>query len=523
MPGAPRILLVDDREENLVALEALLRDERAELVRARSGTEALELLLAMEFALAIVDVQMPEMDGIELAELMRGTVRTREVPIILVTAGLHDPGRVFRGYGLGAVDFLHKPLDPVALRSKVAAFLQLHRQRQLLSEQLDEIRRAKEALQEADRRKDDFLAVLSHELRNPLAPIQNGIYILRRSTLPDDRAGRALDAIERQARHLERLVSDLLDVTRIARGKVQLKRQRLDLAEALRRTADDHRPDFAAKGVTFLVTTPPGPVWVEADPTRLAQIVGNLLVNALKFTDAGRSASLALAVDDRSAAIVVADEGAGIASQLLPVIFDPFTQADRTLARSQGGLGLGLALGKGMVELHGGRVSAASGGPGQGATFRVHLPLAHDKGASAGGAAAPAAARAPGAPVRVLLVEDNPDAASTLREALELLGHEVHVATDGDAGLRAAERLDPSVVICDIGLPGIDGYEVARRLSARGDPPLLVAVTGYALPEDRRRALEAGFVHHLAKPIRIDDLARVIGSAGERGAAASPA
>jgi signal transduction histidine kinase len=522
MPKPPRILLVDDREENLLALEALLRDEKAELVRARSGTEALELLLASEFALAIVDVQMPEMDGIELAELMRGTVRTREVPIILVTAGLHDEARVFRGYELGAVDFLHKPLDPVVLRSKVAVFLQLHRQRQLLSEQLDEIRRAKQALQESDRRKDEFLAVLSHELRNPLAPIQNGIYILRRAMPQDERAARAVEVIERQARHLERLVSDLLDVTRIARGKVQLQRQRLDLADALRRTADDHRPDFAAKRVEFQVTTPPGPVWVDADPTRLAQIVGNLLVNALKFTDAGRSVSLALALDGRSAAIVVADEGAGIAPQLLPVIFDPFTQADRTLARSQGGLGLGLALVKGMVELHGGDVSATSRGPGQGATFRVRLPLALGPVASAG-AAAPSV-RPRGVALRVLVVEDNADAASTLREALELLGHEVHVASDGDAGVAAAERIAPDVVVCDIGLPGIDGYEVARRLSARdGARPLLVAVTGYALPEDRRRALEAGFVQHLAKPLRIEDLERVIGSAGARVGGESPA
>jgi signal transduction histidine kinase len=522
MPRAPRILLVDDREENLLALEGLLRDESAELVRARSGTEALELLLASEFALAIVDVQMPEMDGIELAELMRGTVRTREVPIILVTAGLHDEARVFRGYELGAVDFLHKPLDPIVLRAKVAVFLQFHRQRQLLSEQLDEIRRAKQALQESDRRKDDFLAVLSHELRNPLAPIQNGLYILRRSMPQDERSARALEVIERQARHLERLVGDLLDVTRIARGKVQLKRQRLDLADALRRTADDHRPDFAAKGVAFQVTTPSGPVWVDADPTRLAQIVGNLLVNALKFTDAGRNVSLALAVDGRSATIVVADEGAGIAPHLLPVIFDPFTQADRTLARSQGGLGLGLALVKGMVELHGGEVAATSAGPGRGATFRVRLPLATGA-AGAGASPVVPAARAPGSGLRVLVVEDNADAAATLREALQLLGHEVHVAGDGDAGVEAAERLAPDVVVCDIGLPGIDGYEVARRLSARGDAPLLVAMTGYALPEDRRRALEAGFVHHLAKPIRIEDLERVIGSVSERLARPSPA
>jgi signal transduction histidine kinase len=515
MPDAARILVVDDREENLLALEALLRDEGAALVRARSGREALELLLAREFALAIVDVQMPEMDGIELAELMRGTARTREVPIILVTAGLHDPGRVFRGYELGAVDFLHKPLDPVVLRSKVAVFLQLHRQRQLLAEQLEEIRRAKQALEDSDRRKDEFLAVLSHELRNPLAPIQNGLYILRRSMPTDARAARAVDVIERQSRHLERLVSDLLDVTRVARGKVQLQRQRLELVECLRKTAEDHRPDYDAKKVAFELALPPGPVWIDADPTRLAQIVGNLLVNALKFTDAGRGVTLALRVDAGTATVEVRDEGAGIAPHLLPLVFEPFTQADRTLARSQGGLGLGLALVRGMAELHGGSVTATSGGPGHGATFRVHLPLAAAEPAHpAAGADAGPASPVRAAPLRVLVVEDNPDAAATLRDALELLGHVVHVAADGVAGVADAERLAPDVVICDIGLPGMDGYEVARRLSARdGARPLLVAVTGYARPEDRRRAAEAGFARHLAKPIRIEELAAIMGAA----------
>jgi signal transduction histidine kinase len=516
MPTTPRILLVDDREENLLALEALLRGQGADLVRARSGTEALELLLAHEYALAIVDVQMPEMDGIQLAELMRGTTRTREVPIMFVTAGVHDPARVFRGYELGAVDFLHKPLDPVVIRSKVAVFLQLHRQRLLLADQLDELRRAKETVQEQDRRKDEFLAVLSHELRNPLAPIQNGLYILRRRMPPDEQAARAVDVVERQARHLERLVSDLLDVTRIARGKVQLQRQPLELVETLRRTADDHRSDFVGKGVAFHVELPPGPVALDADPTRIAQIVGNLLVNAVKFTDAGRDVTLALRLEPGTAMIEVRDEGAGIAPQLLPVIFEPFTQADRTLARSQGGLGLGLALVKGMVELHGGKVSARSAGPGKGATFEVRLPLAQaaSRGAPPPGAAASSAGVAGGK--SVLVVEDNEDAASTLQIALEMLGHEVHVAADGNAGLEAAQRLEPEVVICDIGLPGIDGYEVARRLSARERHPLLVAVTGYALPEDRRRALEAGFAHHLPKPIRIDELIRIIGGPGGR-------
>src|SRR5512142_1513647 len=260
MDGTAKILLVDDRDENLLALEALLREEPAELLRAHSGREALELLLEHDVALALVDVQMPEMDGFELAELMRGTSRTREVPIIFITAGLHDDSRVFRGYESGAVDFLHKPLDARVLRSKVRVFLQLQRQRQLLTDQIEEVRRAERALQESDRRKDEFLAVLSHELRNPLAPIRTSLFILRQAMPTDPRARRAVEVLERQSTHLERLVNDLLDVTRIARGKVQLQRERLELGLALRRRADARRPAFAAKGVRLSVVTPPGPV-----------------------------------------------------------------------------------------------------------------------------------------------------------------------------------------------------------------------------------------------------------------------
>jgi signal transduction histidine kinase len=506
MRGTAKILLVDDRDENLLALEALLAEEAAELVRARSGREALERLLEHEVALALVDVQMPEMDGFELAELMRGASRTREVPIIFVTAGMHDETRVFRGYEAGAVDFLHKPIDPRVLRSKVRVFLQLQRQRQLLTAQIEEVRRAERALQEADRRKDEFLAVLSHELRNPLAPIRNSLFLLRQGMPADERSRRAVDVLERQSTHLERLVNDLLDVTRIARGKVQLQKQRLELGGALRRIADDLRPDFAAKGVRLELRTPAEPIWIDADPTRLAQIAGNLLVNALKFTDGGRSVVLTLAEEEPTAAFEVRDEGAGISPQLLDRIFEPFTQADRTLARSQGGLGLGLALVRGMVQLHGGAVEVQSEGPGRGAVFTVRLPRA----AAPRERADPAPAAVGPGRRRVVVIEDQEDAARTLREALELLGHEVFVAADGTQGVGLAERTRPDVVVCDIGLPGIDGYEVARRLARLRPRPLLIALTGYALPEDRLRAAEAGFARHLAKPLRIEELARAI-------------
>ncbi|BDG05488.1 hybrid sensor histidine kinase/response regulator [Anaeromyxobacter oryzae] len=386
MPAAPRILLVDDLEENLVALEALLAGEGAVLLRARSGREALELLLVQEVALALVDVQMPEMDGIELAELMRGAERTREVPIIFVTAGLHDQSRIFRGYETGAVDFLHKPLDARVLRSKVQVFLQLHRQKLLLAEQLRDLRKAEGELREAARRKDEFLGLLSHELRNPLAPIRNGLYILQRAPAGSEQARRAQQVMERQVTHLSRLVNDLLDVTRITSGKVQLHRERLDLAESVRRTSDDHRASFAEAGIAFTAQAPREPVWVEADPTRLAQAVGNLLVNALKFTERGGHVALALERDGVAAVIRVTDDGVGISPELQARIFQPFTQADRTLDRSKGGLGLGLSLVKGMVELHGGTVAVESGGPGRGTTFTVRLPLAPAEGSRAAAA-----------------------------------------------------------------------------------------------------------------------------------------
>ncbi len=375
MTGPVKILLVDDLQENLLALAALLRRDGVELLEARSGNEALELLLAQEIALAIVDVQMPGMDGFELAELMRGSPRSRDVPIIFVTAGLHDEARIFRGYESGAVDFLHKPLEPTILRSKVDVFLQLYRQKRLLADQLVELRRAEHSLREADRRKDEFLGLLSHELRNPLTPIRNSLYILQRAQPGSDQARRAQAVIDRQVNHLARLVDDLLDVTRITRGKVQLHIERLDIVECVRRTAEDHRASFVASGLELAVTAPLHAVWVHGDPTRITQAVGNLLGNAIKFTPSGGRVELTVEEQGRTVEIRVRDSGVGISPDILARIFQPFTQADRTLDRSRGGLGLGLALVRGMVELHGGSVAATSDGPGKGSTFSIRLPV----------------------------------------------------------------------------------------------------------------------------------------------------
>jgi signal transduction histidine kinase/ActR/RegA family two-component response regulator len=370
-----------------------------------------------------------------------------------------------------------------------------------------------ERLEEADRRKNEFLGILSHELRNPLAPIRNALHILSRAGGDSERASRAREVIERQIVHLSRLVDDLLDVTRITRGRIQLHRGPLDLAQLVRDTVEDHRAASEAAGIRLVLHLPPAPLVVEGDPTRLAQILGNLLTNSAKFTPRGGTITVRLEEEAAEALLQVRDTGEGIDAEILPRIFEPFSQADRSLARTPGGLGLGLSVVKGLVELHGGTVAASSAGHGAGTEVTVRLPRAPGQVSLAPQRAAPTAV------AHVLVVEDNQDAAETLRIALELEGMTVTVAGDGAEGLAAARRLRPGLIICDIGLPGeLDGYGVARAIRADHalrDVPL-VAVTGYASADDRARAREAGFDRHLAKPASLDDLLRVIASL-ERG------
>jgi two-component system CheB/CheR fusion protein len=372
---------------------------------------------------------------------------------------------------------------------------------------------AEEALREADGRKNEFLGILSHELRNPLAPIRNALHLLDR--LPGDsaEASRARAVVKRQTDQLTHLVDDLLDVTRISRGKIQLHRTRLDVDELVRHVAEDHRPLFAPRAVALTLSIEEGRHWVDADPTRLAQIVGNLLQNAAKFSNTRGNVLVEVQQGERADVIVrVSDDGIGIAPELLPHVFEPFTQADQSLQRGMGGLGLGLALAKGLAELHGGRMEARSPGLGRGADFTLALPLMSDSPVAA--AAGPS--RRPLARRRVLVIEDNLDAAETLRGVLEMNDQEVAVAHDGQEGLAKARALNPDVILCDIGLPGLSGYEVARQI--RADPslsPTLIALTGYALADDQRRAFEAGFDHHLAKPFALTELERVLaGSTG---------
>jgi signal transduction histidine kinase len=376
--------------------------------------------------------------------------------------------------------------------------------------EVTELRKAFEALREADRNKDEYLTMLSHELRNPLAPIRSAVFLLERADPASEGARRAREVIARQVGHLARMVDDLLDVSRLARGRIELRRTRLDLAELVRRVGEDHRLLLSNGGIDLDVDVPDQPVGAEGDATRLAQLLGNLLQNSAKFTPRGGRVTLSLDVEDGWAVIRVRDTGAGIEPSLLGSVFEPFVQAERTLARSRGGLGLGLPLVKGLAELHGGSVRARSEGAGAGAEIEVRLPLVAATVAPAPEHAGADAAAAAGR--RVLVVDDNVDAAESLCDVVAFLGHAVEAVHDGPSAIARVREHHPDVVLCDIGLPGMDGYAVAQAI--RAEPDLadvrLVAVSGYAQPEDRARAHRAGFDAHLAKPADPAEIGRLL-------------
>jgi PAS domain S-box-containing protein len=379
-----------------------------------------------------------------------------------------------------------------------------------LAEQV--LRESAETLREAGRRKDEFLAMLAHELRNPLAPIRNAVEVLRRIGPAEPRLLQVREMIERQVAHMAHLIDDLLDVSRISRGKILLRGERIDLTAVVRAAVEDHRNILEGNGLRLEMELPDGPLWLSGDPIRLSQIVGNLLQNSEKFTNSGGWVRVHLASDPAAgeAVLTVEDSGIGMEPDILARLFEPFSQADGSLDRSRGGLGLGLALVKGLVELHGGDVRAASAGRGSGSAFTIHLPLPETEPAVAGiDAVVPAVAR----PLRILVVEDNRDAADSLRMLLELAGYPVEVAYTGWDGLEIACRFHPQVALCDIGLPGgMDGYALARAL--RGDEETagahLIAISGYGQEEDQRLAREAGFDRHLTKPVEPAALMRLL-------------
>jgi signal transduction histidine kinase len=519
------ILAVDDQPANLLALEALLADLGHPLVKAASGDDALRWLLDNDPAVILMDVRMPGLDGYETARLIRGRDRSRHTPIIFVTAHETPDASVHQALREGAADFLVKPLVPDVLRAKVASYVELyrkaesglHRERQELERRLaeaerreSEVRRqqltAEEALKDSDRRKDELLAMLAHELRNPLAPIRNALHTLQLPGAPAADAEAARQVMGRQVEHLARLVEDLLDVSRLQRGRIRLRKEPVELAEVIARAAEAVRSAFDARRQEFTIALPPEPVLLEADAARLTQVLVNLLDNAAKYTEEGGRVWLTAKRNHGEVFLRVRDTGMGIPAELLPYVFDLFSQGERSLDRSQGGLGLGLTLVRRLLEMHGGSVAAFSDGPGRGSEFVVRLPLpsaAHPASTPASLAAPPAGLRPIHRTLKVLVVDDNVDGAVSLGIVLRLWGHEVQVAHDGWKALEDACGRRFDVVVLDIGLPGLDGYEVARRLRKRTgwEKVFLIAMTGYGQNDDRRRSQEAGFDLHFVKPV----------------------
>lgn len=689
------ILIVDDLPEKLLVFGTVLEELGQDLVFVNSGSEALREVLHREFAVILLDVNMPDIDGFETAALIRKYKRSAHTPIIFITA-YADEIQTAKGYSLGAVDYILSPVVPDMLRSKVKVFVDLHQMQRRVRRQADERvalvaaesarrvaeendrrsnflshasrvlsgsldvtvgarlllellvpqvaplavlqllddgrplsqvmvaasrdadpirivnaktaglpqatqdaleealytkqrvtlqptllrrmsadsfgldgplslraavvvplmigervlgllmvgaeqaasdhtardwaaleelasraaiafenahlyrslqseiveRRAAEAeLQEANQRKDEFLAMLSHELRNPLAPIRNALEVIRRIAPPDPKFNWAGDVMDRQVRHLTRLVEELLDVARISQGKIQLNKEPIDLAAVIAQSVETAQPFIDARGHALTVRLPDTPVWLQGDFARLSQVVSNLLHNAAKYSEDGGRIQLELSVDEGQALIVVRDNGIGIDAALLPRIFDLFQQGSRSLDRIQGGLGVGLTLARRLVELHGGRVEAHSEGAKKGAEFRVMIPCVSVVRA-AGDEPAEAQAVAPVLGRRILIVDDNQDAAESIAQYLQLEGHEVKTVGDGVQALACVPVFAPQIVILDIGLPVLSGYEVAQRMRTMPatEHALLVALTGYGQKEDQLRAMEAGFDRHFVKP-----------------------
>jgi signal transduction histidine kinase len=522
------VLVVED-DVGLARLQQRWLERAAyAVVSATAASEALKQVRGNNIDLLVLDERLPGgVSGLELYQQLKAA--GHDVPAILVT-GFQSDNLVLQALRAGVRDFVPKNdefldhllpaiarvLKQVSTERELAESRARTKAAQERQEQLEreiaERKRAEEALKEADRRKDEFLAMLAHELRNPLAPIRNALHILRLAENNSERTRRTYDLMERQIEHLIRLVDDLLDVSRITRGKINMQKARVDLASVVARAVESSRPAILERGHTLEVALPKEPVAVTADPVRLAQVIWNLLNNAAKYTPEGGRIWLTAAAEEGEAVIRVRDTGVGIPTEMLPKVFDLFTQVDRAIDRSLGGLGIGLTLVRRLTELHGGTVEAFSGGAGQGSEFVVRLPqapeekLAHpivgqgEKDALAG--AAPVARR------RLLVVDDNKDSADSLAMLLRLLGNDVDTAHDGEQALQAVAAYRPDAVLLDIGLPGMSGYDVARAVRVRPElgQPVLIALTGFGSEEDRRQSRESGFNAHLVKPVELTAL-----------------
>ncbi len=553
------ILIVDDREENLVALEAVLSDPGYRIVRARSGREALKEVLDQDFALILLDVLMPGVDGYETAVLIRERARSRQTPIIFLTANDWGTQHVFRGYTVGAVDYLVKPVSPDVLRSKVAVFVELfnkqealrvaqeelesrivERTRELasanvaLSAEIEErvrieqdrvslLQREQAARLEAEaanRLKDEFLATLSHELRTPLNAIMGWAHVLGQSTGDRPTVQRAADVIRQNASAQAQMIEDILDVSRIVGGRLVLEAASVELRGVVEEVIESLAPAASAKNIHVERRLSDG-VHVCGDRERLQQIVWNLVSNALKFTPKGGRVEVELTEADGDAAVRVTDTGIGIPGEFLPFVFDRFRQADSSKSRRHSGLGLGMAIVRHLVELHGGTVSAESEGEGKGATFRLRLP----RGGGLPQVTASAANRTERQDesmaelehlqgLHILIVEDDTDSRNVLALLLQKLAALVEAVPSAREAVDRVRQRRPDVLVSDIGMPEEDGYSLIRRVrqlpadAAKKLPA--IALTAYARAQDADAAISAGFDAHLPKPVAPADLIRAI-------------
>jgi signal transduction histidine kinase len=547
------ILLVDDQPARLLTYRAILEPLGHNLIAVNSGLEALEALMKQEFAVVLLDVKMPGMDGFETAALIHDHPRFETIPIIFVT-GVHvtEFDRL-KGYKAGAIDYVYIPVVPEILRSKVAVLVELYRKRRELQSvnrelaesnkrlaeanyalqtektreleavnghlqrandelsrinvsletEIRERKRAEDSLKEAVTKRDEFLAMLSHELRNPLSPLRNATHLLMQGETDDPKIVWSRGVIARQLKHMTRLVDDLLDVSRIARGKIVLVSEPVEVADVVAAAVETVQPLLEQKKQKLeLQLANPG-IKVRGDPVRLAQVVGNLLHNAAKYTGEGGEIVVTTRSSGEQAEIVVRDTGVGIPAESMSHIFELFTQVPGERSTSAGGLGIGLALVRALVQLHGGEIVASSPGENQGSEFIVRLPLLTDAAKADGASMNTDTTTAQPVRRNILIADDNQDALESLALMLRMEGHEVYCASDGEEALALADERRPEIVVLDVGMPKLDGCEVARRIRAEswGRGAVLVALTGWGQDVDRVRSREAGFDMHLVKPV----------------------
>jgi signal transduction histidine kinase len=522
------ILLVDDEPRNLDALEVVLAGPAYRLIRATRGDDALRALLKHDIAVIVLDINMPELSGLELAHIIKGIERCREIPILFLTAHLIEERDMIAGYGAGAVDYLTKPVNSEVLRRKIGVFAELFRKtRELFElnatlearvrERTAELARSEAALREADRRKDEFLATLAHELRNPLAPLRMGVDLLLRSEAKA--SDRTLSIMDKQLTHMVRLIDDLLDVARISSGKLELQKERISLAAAIQTSLDTCRPFFEKRAQRVDVQADRA-VFSEADPTRVAQMVANLLHNASKFTPERGEIGLTMSYADGVARIRVSDAGVGIPAERLSNIFDMFTRIEQAKTVANRGLGIGLSLSRRLARMHGGELHAASPGLGQGSVFTLSLPaeLGDPEPARR---SQPAPVRSPSSVnLHLVIVEDNVEAAEMLALSLEGRGYSISAAHTGRAGVELILEQRPSIVLCDLGLPDMSGLEVCRHVRALplAQQPVVIALTGWGMTADKSQTSDAGFDHHLVKPVAPQELFELLDRVSERSA-----